>query len=168
VRTIPDPGFAGDDGTASADLTAALSAYDGDEAAYTRVLGLLQHERLLVPVVALLGEMEYDEQGIAHDKTSDMATVLMQGRDGRLALLAFTSTDSMHRWNPDARPVPAEPARVAAAAVQDKASAIVVDIAGPSMFVIEEQDVSALARGFTLVTLGGEPAWAKQGESGWT
>ena len=48
--------------------------------------------RLLVPVVAILGEVEHDEQGLAHDKTSDMAAVLMTGRDGRKALLAFTGT----------------------------------------------------------------------------
>ncbi len=45
-----------------------------------------------MPVVALLGEVEHDEQGLAHDKTSDMAAVLMTGRDGRTALLAFTGT----------------------------------------------------------------------------
>ena len=45
-------------------------------------------------MVALLGEVEHDEQGLAHDKTSDMAAVLMQGRDGRTALLAFTATDT--------------------------------------------------------------------------
>jgi hypothetical protein len=164
VLTIPDPGFAGDDGSASADLAEALSAYDGEPAAYLNVLGVLQQSRLLVPVVAMLGEVEYDEHGLAHDKTSDMATVLMQGRDGRLALLAFTSTESLQRWNPDARPVPADMSRVAAAAVQDKASAVVVDVAGPTMFVVEGRDVAALAEGFTLVAVGDEVAWAKQGE----
>ena len=47
-----------------------------------------------------------DAAGLAHDKTSDMATVLMRGRDGRTALLAFTSTETLRRWNADARPVP--------------------------------------------------------------
>jgi hypothetical protein len=165
VRTIPDPGFAGDDGSALPALTVALTAYAGDPAGrYADVMGVLQGERLLVPVVAVLGDVEYDEQGLAHDKTSDMATVLMQGRDGRLALLAFTSTESMHRWDPEARPVPAELSRVAAAAVQDKASAILVDVAGPTMFVVEEQDLSALAEGFVLVQVGEGVAWAKQSE----
>ena len=64
------------------------------------MLGRLQDARLLVPVVALLGEVEHDEQGLAHDKTSDMAAVLMKGRDGRTALLAFTGTASLQAWNP--------------------------------------------------------------------
>jgi hypothetical protein len=162
VRTIPDPGFAGDDGSASPALAAALAAYDVDPAAgYSRVLAVLQHERLLVPVVAVLGEVEYDEQGLAHDKSSDMATVLVRGHDGRLALLAFSSLESMQRWDPEARPVPADPGRVAAAAVQDSASAIVVDIARPARFVHTERDVQALADGFTLVEVADGVAWAK-------
>ena len=60
--------------------------------AHHEVLALLQDARLLVPVVALLGEVDHDERGLAHDKTSDMAAVLMTGRDGRTALLAFTGT----------------------------------------------------------------------------
>jgi hypothetical protein len=164
VRSIPDPGFAGDDGSASPGLAAVLSAYSedpADPARYSEVLAAIQHERLLVPVVATLGEVEYDEHGLAHDKTSDMATVLMRGRDGRLALLAFTSTAALHRWDPGARPVPAATRRVAAAARQDGASAVLVDVAGPVTFVLEEDDVDALADGFTLVDLAGRLAWAK-------
>lgn len=165
VRTIPDPGFADDDGSASAGLSAALAAYSQDSSTYVDVLAVLQDERLLVPVVAVLGDVEYDERGLAHDKTSDMATVLMQGRDGRLALLAFTSSEAMLRWNPEGRPVPASVQRVAAAALQDNASAIVVDVAGPTTFVLEEGDVRALADGFRLVELAGGVAWAKEGEA---
>ena len=164
MLTIPDPGFAGDDGSASPTLAAVLAGYASDQSSYVDVLAVLQGERLLVPVVALLGEVEYDEQGLAHDKTSDMATVLIQGRDGRLALLAFSSTDALHRWNPEARPVPASLERVAAAAVQDQASAIVIDVAGPTSFVLEQDDVAALAEGFTLVELASGVAWAKEGQ----
>ena len=67
------------------------AAYDADpDRRHAATLAVLQRARLLVPVVAVLGEVEHDEQGLAHDKTSDMATVLMTGRDGRSALLAFT------------------------------------------------------------------------------
>ena len=163
IRNIPDPGFAGDDGSADADLAAALSAYASAVDADPRgVLVHLQHARLLVPVVAMLGDVEYDERGLAHDKTSDMATVLTRGRDGRLALLAFTSADSLTAWNADARPVPAPAARVAAAGRQDNAEAIVLDIAGPTMFVVEGADLQALADGHTLHQVDGSYAWYKQ------
>ncbi len=158
-RLIPDPGFAGDDGAADAQVTAVLSAYEGAEASHGDALMVLQDSRLLVPVVAILGEVEYDEGGLAHDKTSDMAAVLMQGSDGRLALLAFTSTAALEQWNADARPVPV-PARIAAqSAVQDNAAALVIDIAGPVTIVIEGDDLTALASGWQLARAGDQTVW---------
>jgi len=114
-----------------------------------------------VPVVALLGEVEYDEHGLAHDKTSDMAAVLMTGRDGRLALLAFTGTQTLTRWNPEARPVPVATQLAAQSALQDQAAALVIDIAGPHTFVIEGADLEAVARGWTLAEVGGRSAWIR-------
>ena len=162
VRTIPDPGFAGDDGSVPAEVTAALAAYDQDpQGAHRAALATLQHARLLVPVVAVLGEVEHDDQGLAHDKSSDMATVLMQGRDGRMALLAFTGSEPMRRWNPEGRPVPVSLPDAARAAVHDGAAALLVDVAGPVMFVVEGDDLRALADGFTLAELAGRHAWVK-------
>jgi hypothetical protein len=161
MRTIPDPGFSGDDGSAAPRLTSALAAYDAQpDTAYDATLAELQQHRLLVPVVAVLGEVERDEQGLAHDKTSDMATVLMRGRDGRTALLAFTSTETLHRWDPQARPVPVPVAKAAEAAVQDGAAAILVDAAGPVLFVVETEDLQELARGHRLVGVNGRYGWA--------
>ncbi len=165
MRTIPDPGFAGDDGAPDPEVQAALAAYGRDpDAGHPRALAALQHARLLVPVMAVLGEVEHDEQGLAHDKTSDMATVLLRGRDGRMALLAFTSSAALQAWNPEARPVPVTAAQAAQAAVHDDAAAMVVDVAGPVLFVVEGADLRSLAEGYTLVDLNGEYAWAKAGE----
>jgi len=161
VLTIPDPGFAGDDGAADPAVLAALSAASTDPTAYPAAVAALSRSRVLVPVVALLGEVEYDEQGLAHDKTSDMAAVLMTGADGRLALLAFTGTASLTAWNPEARPVPV-PARIAAqSAIQDDAAALVVDIAGPALLVVEGEDLTALAAGWELVRVGESYAWIR-------
>ena len=164
MRAIPDPGFPGDDGAASPEVTAALAAYDADpDRLHDATLAVLQHARLLVPVVAMLGEVEHDETGLAHDKTSDMATVLMRGRDGRTALLAFTSTGSLHRWNPEARPVPVPASRAAEAAVQDDAAAMLVDVAGPVRFVIETPDLRELAQGHTLARVSDRFGWVRPG-----
>ena len=164
MRAIPDPGFAGDDGQATPEVTAALAAYDADpDALHDETLSVLQHARLLVPVVAVLGEVEHDESGLAHDKTSDMATVLMTGRDGRTALLAFTSTASLRRWDPEARPVPVPASRAAEAAVQDDAAALLVDVAGPVMFVVETDDLRELAQGHTLVRVSDRFGWVRPG-----
>jgi len=160
VRSIPDPGFAGDDGSVAGEVTAALTAYDGQpDALHDTTLEVLQRHRLLVPVVAVIGEVSYDEQGLAHDKTSDMATVLMRGRDGRTALLAFTGEEPMRRWDAEARPVPVTLSTAAEAAAQDGAAAIVVDVAGPVMFVVESEDLAELAAGHTLVDVEGRFGW---------
>lgn len=161
MRTIPDPGFAGDDGSVPAPLARALASYAADRTRQQATVAVLQDSRLLVPVVAVLGEVEYDDQGLAHDKTSDMATVLMKGRDGRMALLAFTGNDPLHRWNPEARPVPVSARQAAEAAVHDGADALVVDVAGPTMLVVEGDDLRSLAEGYRLVETGGGWAWAR-------
>ncbi len=162
MRTIPDPGFAGDDGSVDPGVAAALAAYAGDpDGLHHRTLAALQDSRLLVPVVAVLGEVEYDEQGLAHDKTSDMATVLMRGRDGRLALLAFTGSEPLHRWKADARPVPVSARQAAEAALHDDAAALLVDVAGPVMLVVEGEDLRSLAEGYRLVQAGDRWAWAR-------
>ncbi len=160
MRDLPDPGFAGDDGVASTTLTAARTGYREDPAGgHAAALAVLQHERLLVPVVAVLAAGGQGEDG--SDKASDMATVLMRGRDGRTALLAFTGTDAMGRWDPAARPVPVPARTAAAAAVQDGASAMVLDVAGPVRFVVETEDLRELAQGSTLVRVSDRYGWAR-------
>ena len=158
-RLIPDPGFAGDTGTADPELESALAAYAQGDLTHGGVLMLLQDARLLVPVVAMLGEVEYDDRGLAHDKTSYMAVVLVQGADGRQALLAFTSTETLTRWDNQARPVPVSARLAAQAAIQDEAAAVVVDIAGPSTLVVEAEDLDALATGLRLTQVGDRAAW---------
>ena len=159
AKRLQAPAFPDDDGTAATAVDSALAAYAADRAAYPLVLGALIESRLLVPVVAVLGEVEYDEQGLAHDKTSDMATVLLTGADGRQALLAFTSMATMAAWRPDARPVPVPARDAARAAVQEEAAAVVVDIAGPITVVIEGEDLHAMANGWRLSRVGDQSAW---------
>ena len=162
MRSLPDPGFAGDDGAADPVLAAALAAYGRDPAAgRTAAVVALQHSRLLVPVVAVLGEVEHDAQGLAREKTSDMAAVLLRGRDGRSALLAFTGLSSLQQWRADARPVPVRAADAARAAVQEGADALLVDVAGPVLLAVEGDSLRALADGFELREVAGRPAWVR-------
>lgn len=161
MRSLPDPGFPGDDGGVSDEVGAALTAYGAGLAGRLPTLAVLQHARLLVPVVAVLGEVEHDAQGRAVDKSSDMATVLLRGRDGRPALLAFTGVGPLQRWDPQARPVPVAAARAAEAAVSDGAVALVVDVAGPVKFVVREDELRSLAEGLVLTDLAGRYAWLR-------
>lgn len=171
---IPDPGFAGDDGTADATLAAALTAYDAGTGDRADVLAALGSARLLVPVVAVLGplrdgrfttssgtEENDDDQGLAHDKSSEMATVLLERPDGRRGLLAFTSTASLAGWDAEARPVPAAAATAAQAAIQEGADALVVDVAGPVRFALRGEDLRAVAAGWRLTRVGDQAAWIR-------
>jgi hypothetical protein len=158
-RRIAFSEFQNDDGSADPRLAEAITSGD-----HGRILAALAGARLLVPVVALLGEVEYDEHGLARDKSADMAVVLVAGRDGRRALLAFTSTASLAAWQADARPMPATTALAATAAMQEGAAAIVVDIAGPRTVVVETDDVRRLAAGQQVVRLeDGGYAWVEAG-----
>ena len=159
VRSIPDPGFAGDDGSVSADVEAALQEVAAGAALPVAVAALCE-SRLLVPVVAVLGEAEVDEAGLTRDKSADMAAVLLTGRDGRKALLAFTGLASMRAWNPEARPVPVRIKDAAQAALDEGADALLVDVAGPVQVPVEGVLLRRLAQGHRLVRLEDGFAWA--------
>lgn len=162
-RTIPDPGNASDDGAADPAVAAVLVAHRDGTSTSGAVLAALQDARLLVPVVAVAGEVEVDEHGLAHDKTSDMAAVLLRNAAGRTGLLAFTGTEPLRRWDATARPVPV-PARTAAtAALQDGADALLVDLAGPASYVVDGEDLTRLAAGWRLVAVGQRHGWIGPG-----
>ena len=162
-RELLDTGVGDDHGAASPEVEAALTAYDRDPSTHRATLAVLQHSRLLVPVVAMLGESEVGADGLERDKASDMATVLMTNAAGRTALLAFTSMAAMQRWRADSRPVPVGVPSAAQAALHDGADALLIDVAGPARFVIDRSDLEALADGFRLSDLGGRLQWARLG-----
>lgn len=129
-KNIPDPGFSDDDGSADPRLSAALAAWAEDSGALGPVLEALRGARLLVPVVAVLGEVEEDENGLRREKTSDMAVPTLKA-GGRTALPAFTSTESLARWDPAARPVAVPLHQALQAAAHEKADTVVLDSPDP-------------------------------------
>jgi len=162
-KRLLGPGFPGDDGSVAPGVRAALEAHRDGSGSYAAALAALLDSRVVVPVVAVLGDVEYDAHGLAHDKTSDMATVLMTGADGRKALLAFSSMTSLTGWRPDARPVPVTFRDAARAAVQEQADAVVLDVAGPVVFAVEGEDLRAAAAGYDLAWVGDRSAWVAAG-----
>jgi hypothetical protein len=169
TRRIPEPGYAGDAGTANPALAQALASYaasPGDPDRHLEVLHALRTARVLVPVVAVLGDAAEGDDGLTREKTSDMATVLLTGRDGRQALLAFTGLESLAAWRPDARPVPVSAADAARSTVQEGAAALVVDVAGPTSYAVEGAMLDALARGWAVTRTPDGPAWLQVVEDG--
>ncbi|MFC9751540.1 SseB family protein [Streptomyces sp. NPDC056921] len=156
-KNIPDPGYSDDDGTADPALAAALAAWAEDRKAVGPVLEALKGARLLVPVVAVLGEVEEDENGLRREKTSDMAVPTLQAGDRR-ALPAFTSTDTLARWDPQARPVAVPLHQALQAAAHEKADTVVLDLAGPVAFELTGSALLALAEGRTSADPLDDPA----------
>ncbi|MEU8969939.1 SseB family protein [Streptomyces monashensis] len=156
-KNIPDPGFSDDDGSADPRLSAALAAWTEDRGALGPVLEALKGARLLVPVVAVLGEVEEDENGLRREKTSDMAVPTLKA-GGRTALPAFTCTDSLARWDPAARPVAVPLQQALQAAAHEKADTVVLDLAGPVPFELTGPALLALAEGRTSTDPLADPA----------
>ncbi|MFE3020090.1 SseB family protein [Streptomyces sp. NPDC059256] len=157
LKNIPDPGFSDDDGTADPRLAAALAIWAKDRTAERQVLEALQGARLLVPVVAVLGEVEVDEAGLRREKTSDMAVPTLTAGDRR-ALPAFTSLDSLARWDAQARPVAVPLHQALQAAAHEKADTLVLDLAGPVPFQLSGAALRALAEGRTSADPLDDPA----------
>jgi len=155
VRTIPDAGFAGDDGSADEAVRAALDDVSRGAALEAAVVALCG-ARVLVPVVAVPSGNTGTEE-----KSTDMAAVLMTGRDGRQALLAFSSLAALRAWNPQARPVPVTTRHAAQAALSEGADALVVDVAGPVQVPIEGAVLRRVADGQRLVRLDDGFGWAQ-------
>jgi hypothetical protein len=161
LKNIPDSGFSDDDGTADPRLAAALSAYDAapaDRTAEGEVLTALRGARLLVPVVALLGEVETGPEGLRREKTSDMAVPTIQAADGRRALPAFTSMESLARWRPDARPVAVPLGQALQALAHEKADTLLIDMAGPVPYALAGEALRAVADGRDLSDPLADPA----------
>ncbi|MFF1698030.1 SseB family protein [Streptomyces sp. NPDC058257] len=145
-KNIPDPGFGDDDGSADPRLTAALTAWAADRTAHGPVLEALTGARLLVPVVAVLGEAEEDENGLRREKSSDMAVPTLRAGE-RKALPAFTSTQALALWDPRARPVAVPLHQALKAAAHEQADTIVLDLAGPVPYEINRPALIALSEG---------------------
>lgn len=151
--SLAEPAFPDDDGRIDPVLDRAFTEFDttGDP---TLILGALVSVRVFVPVIALLGETPTDG-----DKDADMAAVFMTGADGRKALLAFSSVEAMGAWDAKARPVPIFAYTAALAAIDEDASALLLDLGGPHFTVVETDDLQHLAAGHRLVQSAAGVAW---------
>jgi hypothetical protein len=131
--SLAAPAFPDDDGLVDASLASAL----GDDVKVAAAFGAA---RVFVPIVAVLGERATD----GSDNSADMAAVLITGRDGRTALLAFSSVALLQAWNPVARPVPVWGRDAVLAARDEGASAILLDLGTDHFVPLELGNVSGL------------------------
>ena len=148
-RQFEENPYADDDGTAPAELTTALEAFAAEPGAPELVVEALREARVLIPLVAALGEAGENAEGVTVDKSAELSIVSVAGPDGRRVLPVFSSAAAMRAWNPEARPVPVAARTAALAAVDDATELLVLDPAGPIAFGLRRPAVWALAQGET-------------------
>ena len=145
-RQFDQNSFAGDDGSAPADLLAALEKFRARLVNEAVVVDAIRTARLLIPLVAELGDSSVGHHGLTVDKSADLAIVTVAGPDGRNVMPVFTSVAAMQSWNPAARPVPANAVRVALAAASEDTELVVVDATTATEFVIRRPALWAIAQ----------------------
>lgn len=142
--------WANDDGSADPGLLQALTTFkarDAQEPASPEaVIDALRTARLLVPLIAALGESGEGAHGQTVDKSADLSIVSVQTPDGQVGLPVFSCVQTMQAWNRMARPVPIEATRVALAAAGENNTRIVLDPGSETEFVIRRQAIEAIAR----------------------
>jgi len=159
-RELPRQPFAADDGAADPALTRAVAGYVAGTVPMAEVVHALAAARVLVPVVAVLGEDHPLPTHARGDLGADMAIVTVTGPDGRTALPVFSSLETLARWNPGARPVPVESARAALAAVAEDCDLLVLDAAGPATVQVPRPAMWALGQGRAWMPPGDDPELA--------
>lgn len=145
-RQFDENAFERDDGSAPRALTEALAAFRAGESGADAVVDAIRTARLLIPLVAQLGESGTTEAGHLVDKSQELAIVTVAGPDGRTVLPVFSSVSAMQRWNPKARPVPADGSRVALAAASEETDLVVLDPLSETEFVIRRPAIWAIAQ----------------------
>lgn len=151
-KSIPTSEFTDDDGQPDPVVIEAMTEFAHGRGSRDAVLTALAATRLFVPVKAVLDSTDLTDDGHEVEKDSHMATVSIQTPDGRRALLAFTSVAAMAQWDADARPVAARTAMVAAAARDEGADAVIVDVTSDRRFVLESDVLAALSSGGRIVS----------------
>lgn len=146
-RAFETNAFADDDGSARPELIAAIAEFQASKNPQ-KVIEEFRKSRLLIPLVAALGESETGAHGHTVDKSAELSIVTVSTPDGATALPVFSSVEAMSRWNPNARPVPAGAVRVALAAASEGNTRIVLDATSVSEFVFRRPAIAALAQGF--------------------
>lgn len=145
-RSFGDAAASDDDGSAPPRLIEALRRFRAREVGETEVVDALRESRLLIPLVAELGESGISDAGHLVDKSQELSIVRVEGPDGRTVQPAFTSVAAMSRWNPAARPVPAAAPRVALAAVDEQTEVVVIDPTSDTEFAVRRPALWSIAQ----------------------
>jgi hypothetical protein len=139
--------WAGDDGSADAAFLSVLASFRAGDAVAEQVVEAARGTRVLIPLLADLGESGTNEAGLQVDKSAELSIVTVQTPDLQSGLPVFSSVEAMRRWNEKARPVPVEIAKAALAAAKEGNTRLVLDAGSETEFVFRRTAIAALATG---------------------
>lgn len=145
-REFESNNWAEDDGSAPPALIAAIEAFKSGQASLAQVVDAIRENRLLVPLLAKLGDAGEGVHGQIVDKSADLAIVTVQTPDDQTGLPVFTSVAAMSRWNPLARPVPTDAIKVALAAASEQTNRVIIDAGSPTEIALRRPAIEAIAQ----------------------
>jgi hypothetical protein len=138
--------FAGDDGKADLQLIDSIIRLQAGTGTQVQVIDAFRKARVLIPLLANLGEAGEGAHGQTVDKSADLSIVTVETPDQQNALPVFSSVTAMDAWNPVARPVPHSATKAALAAAAEGNTRIVLDPGSPTEFVIRRPAIEAIAK----------------------
>lgn len=145
-RELEENRFAGDDGSAPEEFVTAISGFRSGNLGQADVVDALRVSRLLVPLLAQLGDSEIGANGLKVDKSAELSIVTVKAPDDQDALVVFSSVAAMQRWNPSARPVPTDAIRVCLAAASQLSTRVVIDPGSETEFVLRRPAIARIAQ----------------------
>jgi hypothetical protein len=145
-RELEENRFASDDGSAPKEFLNAIAGFRTGVKSQADVVDAIRSARLLVPLLAKLGESEIGANGLKVDKSAELSIVTVKAPDDQDALVVFSSVTSMQRWNPSARPVPTDAIRVCLAAASQLSTRVVIDPGSETQFVIRRPAIARIAQ----------------------
>jgi hypothetical protein len=142
-RSFEQNSFAEDSGDTPSALLPVLADRPVDKVA---LVAALSGSRLLIPLIAELGEGEIGPNGLKVDKSADLGIVAVATPDKQTAIPAFTSVADLTAWNSQARPVPASSAKVCLAAASEGHTRVILNPAS-SAIALRRPQLAAIAQG---------------------
>jgi len=145
-RSFDQNSFADDDGKASPELIEAIKKFRTGKVGAEAVVDQIRVSRLLVPLLANLGESEIGAHGQKVDKSAELSIVTVKSPDDQDSLVVFSSVEAMSRWNKSARPVPTDAIRIALAAASQMSTRVVLDPGSDTEFVVRRPAIAKIAQ----------------------
>ena len=146
-RSFDENPWAEDDGETPEVIARALAATPFVKMSFVESL---RGQRLLVPLIAEIGQTGIGPHGQAVDKSADLAIVAVATPDDRTAIPAFTSVADMLSWKPEARPVPVSINKLCVAAVGEGHTRVIINPATHAR-ALRRTELAALAQDLKII-----------------